>query len=327
MNFFIAYLKGIWLAVRKIKMWVLLYFINLLFALLVAIPLYNLLGDKTGSSLAMERMLPDFDYPVYQDFMNEYGDEFSVIMGQSRLIFAFYFFLSIFLVGGILNIFKNHKDKFSFQAFWSGCTVYFWRMLRLTVYFLIVHALVLALFSSLIYFGWFHDGLDGVESEVEMVNAVKIIVPIYLIIASFFFMVQDYAKIHVVHKNPNWLFFPFWQSFGIVFKNFLKTYPLYLLNALTFALVFISFWYFRFSNNMDSVATLALTFALGQTFIFSRIGIKMLNLGSATLMYQSIMEKIPVDEAITQDEIPENSIAEDVPDEVPPPAQKEGEAE
>jgi hypothetical protein len=149
----------------------------------------------------------------------------------------------------------------------------------------------LGIFGVLLYYVKFQGGLDAVKSEVEMINAVKIILPIYLIVASFFFMVQDYAKIHVVEKDPNWLFFPFWRSFSFVCKNFLKVYPLYLLNVFTFALVFIAFWYFRFSNNMDTVATLALTFALGQTFIFGRIGTKMLNLGSATLMYQSIMQK------------------------------------
>jgi len=290
MNFFVAYFKGFWLTIRKIKMWMILYIINFIFAILAAIPLSGFLQEKLSRSLAPKRMLPDFDYTVYQDFMNEYGDVVSVFIGQSRLIFGFYFFLSIFLVGGILTILKNHGDKFSFQAFWSGCTVYFWRMLRLTFYFLIIHGIILSAFSVLIYYGKFHQGLDGVESEVEMINAVKYMLPIYLIFASFFFLIQDYAKIHVVHKNPNWLFFSFWRSFAIVFNNFLKTYPLYLLNMLTFAIIFVAFWYFRFSNNMDNVAAIALTFAIGQAFIFARIGTKLINLGSATLMYQSIMK-------------------------------------
>ncbi len=290
MKFFVAYYNGFWLAIRKIKMWVILYIINIIFALLAAIPLSNFLKDKLGKSLAPKRMLPDFDYTIYQDFMNEYGDTFSLIMGQSRLIFVIYFFLSIFLVGGILAILKNHGDKFSFQAFRSGCTVYFWRMLRLTFYFLIIHGIILGAFSSLIYFGKFHQGLDAVESEVEMINAVKYMLPLYLIFASFFFLIQDYAKIHVVHKNPKWLFFSFWRSFAIVFNNFLKTYPLYLLNMLTFAIIFAVFWYFRLSNNMESAGAIAIIFVIGQAFIFARIGTKLINLGSATLMYQSIMK-------------------------------------
>jgi hypothetical protein len=291
MNFFIAYFKGIWLAIRKIKMWVFLYLINFIFAILAAIPLSNLLQDKVGNSLAPERMLPDFDYTIYKDFMNEYGDEFSIILGQSRLIFVFYFFLSIFLVGGILTVLKNHVDKFSFTAFWTGSTLYFWRMLRLTFYFLIIHFAIGGVFFAIVYFSVFKGGLDAVESEVDMINVVRFTLPVYLIFASFFFMVQDYAKIHVVHKNPNWLFRSFWKSFAIGFKNFLKTYPLYLLNILTFAIVFIAFWYFRFSNNMDNIAAIGLTFAIGQAFIFARVGTKLLNLGSATLMYQSIIKK------------------------------------
>lgn len=291
MNFFVAYFKGIWLAIRKIKMWILLYLINFIFAMIAAIPLSNLLQEKLGRSLATERLLPDFDYTVYKDFMNEYGDAFSIIMGQSRLIFIFYFFLSIFLVGGILKIFNHHKNRFNFQAFWGGCTFYFWRMLRLTIYFSIIHIIILSVFGVLIYYGKFQGGLDAVQSEVEMINAVKYMLPIYLIVASIFFMIQDYAKIHVVHKDPNWLFFPFWRSFSIVFGNFFKTFPLYLLNVLTFAIIFSAFWYFRSSTNMENSGAIALTFVVGQAFIFGRIGTKLINLGSATLMYQSIMKK------------------------------------
>ncbi len=310
MNFFSAYFKGIWLAIRKIKMWVFLYIINLIFAMLAAVPLSNLIQSKVGRSLAPGRMLPDFDYTIYQDFMNAYGDEFSVIMGQSRLIFVFYFFLSLFLVGGILTILKNHAEKFSFQAFWSGCTVYFWRMLRLTFYFLIIHMAIAGVFAALVYYGWFKDGLEAVESEVDMINAVKFVLPVYLIFASFFFLIQDYAKIHVVHKNPNWLFRSFWKSFAIVFRNFLKTYPLYLLNVLTFVIIFGIFWYFRFSNNMDNMTNIALTFAIGQAFIFARIGTKLLNLGSATLMYQSIMNEELEKEAISSNDQTDSAFSE-----------------
>ncbi len=291
MNFFIAYFRGIWLALRKIKMWILLYFINFIFAILAAIPLSNLIKEKVGWSLAPERMLQGFDYTIYQDFMNKYGDAVSIVMGQSRLIFILYFFLSIFLVGGILTVFKVHEERFSFQDFWSGCTFYFWRMFRLTIYFLLIQVVIFGVFSTLIYYGKFQNGIDGVSSEAEWINAIKFMLPIYLIVASLFFLIQDYAKIHVVHKNPNWLFFSFWRSFSIVFNNFLKTYPLYLLNMITFAIIFSAFWYFRFSNDMNNPTAIALTFVIGQAFIFARIGTKLLNLGSATLMYQSIMKE------------------------------------
>ena len=308
MNFFIAYFKGFWLTLQKIRMWILLYLINFIFAIIVAIPLFNLIGNKTGKSLAPQRLLPDFDYTIYQDFMNEYGDAVSIIMGQSQVIFVLYFFLSIFLVGGILKIFKNNKDRFNFQAFWSGCTFYFWRMLRLTIYFLIIHGVILGIVGSLAYYSKMHAGFEALESEAEIINMIKYVLPIYLIFASFFFMVQDYAKIHVAHKDPNWLFFPFWKSFSIVFKNFSKTYPLYLLNVITFAIIFSVFWYFRLSNNMDSASSVALTFGVGQAFVFGRIGTKLINLGSATLMYQSIMKEELEKETI--DDVSEESLSE-----------------
>ena len=52
---------------------------------------------------------------------------------------------------------------------------------------------------------------------------------------------------------------------------------------------------------MDNAGAIALTFGIGQAFIFGRIGTKLINLGSATLMYQSIM-KSELPEEIIEDE-------------------------
>ena len=295
MEFIIAYFKGWILTFRRIGMWLLLYLFNFLFALLAALPMFNLLENKLGRSLEIEKLMPRFDFTVFSDFINQYSDSILVLLDQSRCLIVFFFIFSIFLNGGILNSFKHRADTFNFRMFWSGCTRYFWRMLRLTVYFFAVHIIVLALFIKLFFF--LVDGdIGDLESELELYQYLRICVPIYLMVASVFFMIHDYAKVHMVHEDKRFLFLPFWQSFGLVFKHFLSVLSLYWLNLLTLA--GLIFAYISLNRPADSAFAIWYTFLIGQAFVIGRVGMKLLNLASATVYYQENMQKkeaLPID--------------------------------
>ena len=113
MSFIIAYVQGWWETFRKIRMWILLYVLNIIFALVAAIPLFNILEEKASRSISIEKLLPGFDYQVVQDFLNQYGDMFTVVFNQSQILFILYFIFMIFLTGGILAVFKNIPEKLS----------------------------------------------------------------------------------------------------------------------------------------------------------------------------------------------------------------------
>lgn len=288
MRFIIAYFKGWWLLFRKFGMWLLLFLFNFIFAVVAAFPLYNLVDSKLSNSKAIEKLLPGLDFTIFQDFMNQFGRAVIVIMNQSVFLTVLYLLFSIFLTGGILEVFKWSKERFSFRTFWSGCTYYFWRLLRLTIYFLIIHGLFLSLFIGLVQ-AILGNPADW-DTEVFMYDTLKIAIPIYLFFASIFFMIHDYAKIHIVHQDKGFLMVPFWQSFGLVFKNFFPTFFLYLLNLLTFIGILAAYLFLNPSAT-ETTEAITLSFAIGQAFIFARIGTKLLNLGSATLLYQNIMVK------------------------------------
>lgn len=302
MEFIIAYFKGWILSFRRFGMWLLLYLFNFLFALLAALPMFNLLENKLGRSLEIEKLIPDFDFTVFSDFINQYSDSILVLLDQSRCLILFFFLFSIFLNGGILNSFKHMEDRFSFRVFGSGCTRYFWRLLRLTVYFSAIHIFVFAGFVK-IFFLLVDGDIGDLGSELELYQYLRICISIYILVASIFFMIHDFAKIHMVHEDKRLLFLPFWQSFGLVFKHFLSVFSLYWLNLLTLAgLVFA---YVLLNRPADSASAIGYTFLVGQVFIFGRIGAKLLNLASATIYYQRYMQKKEII-TIVSDEVETN---------------------
>ncbi|MEM9916830.1 MAG: hypothetical protein AAF990_01965 [Bacteroidota bacterium] len=293
MNFFVAFGKGFVQMFRSIGMWLLFYALNFLLALFAIIPLDNLIASKLGRSLALGDLLEGYDYTTYSDFRNLPGvrDALPAILNQSLLTLLLFFLLAIFLTGGILKVLRDHKERFRFQHFWTGCSTYFWRLFRLTLYFLLVHAMILSLAIGLFLFLTEGGNILSLDSELEYLNALKIAGPAYLFLASIFFMIHDYAKVHMVHLDDNWMLRPFWQSFGIALSNFFRTYPLYLLNALVFVGLFSAYWYLQQYIQPSDARGVALAFALGQGFILARIGSKIWNLASITFMYQGIQQR------------------------------------
>jgi hypothetical protein len=275
--------KKVW---KNKKMWVLLYLLNFVFALLSAVPFLGFLSKSIGHSLANSRMLDGFDYTFLSDLMREYGSGLSVIMNLSMGIILLFFIFSIFWMGGILSILKNEENDYSFRKFWQGSAVYFWKLTRLTFYFTFFQIVILGFFAFL----FLQQGVSPfeVESEVSIIKSILILLPIYLLSATIFFMIQDYAKIHIVHDETKFIFQPIKNAFRFVFKNFRKCFGLYLLNLLTFAVFFSIYWILSNSFNSNSTPTITLLFLIGQTFIFSRIAVKLLNLGSAMELFQTL---------------------------------------
>jgi len=280
MNFITAYTSGLKNIFGKGKLWLLLYALNFLFAILLAYPLSGFLGEKLGDTLAADQLSEGFDFAIANDFINQYGDTFGIILNQSIFGMVLYLLLSIFLVGGILNVLKTSTESYRLAGFWTGGGKYFWRMLRLAVYFLVIQLVVLALFFMLISV-LTSGGLERFHNEGDIINRVLMILPFYLLFATFFFMVHDYAKIHVVATDRGLLFQPIIQAFKWVFKNLGQSFLLYLLNLLTFGILFFIYLQLNGGNVILAI------FLIGQFFVLARIGTKLLNLASATVLYEN----------------------------------------
>lgn len=282
-----AYTEGWKLLIKYRKMWLLLYLLNFCFALIGLIPLSGFLNQTLAHSLENTQLLNGFDYTFFQDFLSAYGLGISAILDQSILLIVLFFIFSIFLVGGMLSTLKS-QESFNYGYFLQGCSHYFWRLLRLTIYFLILHFVLIG--ACLFLLSLLTNGLSPFEldTDVQVVNALTITVPLYILLATILFMIQDYAKIHLIHEDVNILTQVFWQSFSLVFRNFGYFFLLYLLNFATF-LIFLGLYWFISENVEVRTGTMVFIFFLiAQAYVFARIGVRVVNLASATLLYQDL---------------------------------------
>ena len=269
---------------RYRKMWLALYLLNFGFALLASLPFSGYLSKTLGQSLEMERHLEGFDYTFINDFLREYGQGISAFIDTSLGFIFLYLLFSVALMGGILLAFQHFSEAFRWSTFWEGCRHFFWRLLRLTIYFILIHAAILGLFGLFFYLATHGFAIFEMETELELVRPLYYLLPLYLLTATIIFMIQDYAKIHVVQVNQQWLTRPIWQATELVYRNFGRFFFLYLLNIATLIALFAAYWWIGQLFSTTTNTAIALSFFWGQFFVFGRIGLRLLNLGSATYL-------------------------------------------
>ena len=284
-----AYINGLKWSIQNVKIWWWLYLCNFLLAALAAIPLMSLLEEKLGHTFAAKQLIEGFNYTIFSDFMNEYGAAILPILSQSKLLIGLYFLLSIFLMGGILENCKNSLQKAHFQVFVVRAIKYFWRFFRLTIYFLILHGAVVFLFFTI--FMWLiHGGdLKQLDSELVIYSRGAIVFGIYFFVAGILSSIHDFSKIYLVENNTKIVVKAIKEGAKMVVKNFGSVLLLSLLNWLTFALISLLYLTLRGNDLNSTVSGLWFVFVLGQVFIFIRMGMKVLNLESKTLLFKGII--------------------------------------
>jgi hypothetical protein len=257
---------------------------SLLLALLAALPFRSLLLGEAGNSLMVKDLVKGFDYTFLNDFMQNYGTGFTPILNQSLLLLALQYLLLIFFVGGLVKVLLNHPTPLTRTLFWSGSAQYFWRMLRLSLFFLLLHLLVLLIFGLL--YLQVTKGLSpqALDSEGVITSSLRWLVPLYLLVAAIPMMWQDYAKTFLVTNESRWIWRPIGSSGQFLLKQFRFVYPLYLLNLGLVALVFLANYWLSSLLVIDSFGEVVVSLLCTQLFVLVRYFFKIVNQGSVVAM-------------------------------------------
>lgn len=281
MSLFSILKKGIKQFWQYRQMWLLLYLLTLIMAIFIAMPIKTYLESKAGHSLMVGDLIKGFDYTFLNDFMINYGDGFAAIQQQSMLIIGLLLLLMVFFAGGIFSVYKEKPLKYS-SVFWSNSATYFWKMLRLTIYFFFVHALVLVFFLFIYYS--LTNGFS-VQDDTIIFTAWKWLLPFYMLVSAFFFMWHDYAKIMVIRSDKKWLFKPIISAFSFIIKHFKSTYSLYLVNLGFLLLVYVFQYIYSMNFEISSTSQIYIGFVFSQIFILARLAVRLINWSSASVLY------------------------------------------
>lgn len=310
MKVIINFIKGFRATGKTTQMIFFLFIINLLFSLLLTIPMYNSLKNSIGSSEAGERMAEGFDYLWWQEFRDEAkGLETTFtpsIIGKGAILnnlqslvkmeyFAIpsvilalgvlYIILHTFLSGGILSTFNQDTPKFSMKGFAKGAGSYFFRFFILT---LISWVFFIALFNLLT------RGFNPIMEDVSD-NSLTEVTPFYINLlfgAIIFFlllliqMVFDYARIKIALEDSRDVLKSALEAFGFVFKHPISTLGVYYLIFLIHIAVTIIYILVKEFLPQSAWFGVLIAFLLQQLFIFAVIWLRCCLYSSQMQLYK-----------------------------------------
>jgi len=298
MKIIINFFKGLKTTGKTTRMVLFLFIINLLFSMLLAIPMYNSLKNSFGHSEVGEKMAEGFDYLWWQEFRDEaQGLETTFtpsIIGKGAvlnnlvdliqlrifdsppiiIIFVFFYItLHTFLAGGILSTFYQDNPKFTMKGFAKGAGSYFFRffilMLISWVMLFTITAVLGSIFSPILDIAF-----DNSQTEVTPFYLVLLFSGIIFFIFLFFQMLFDYARIKIVleERRNVLIFIP--EAFSFVFKFPFSTLGLYFLIFLISIVATLVYILLKDFIPQSSYLGVSLAFFLQQVFIFSVIWLR-----------------------------------------------------
>jgi len=316
MKFWINFLKGFRLTAKTARMVLLLFIINLTFALVLAVPMYYSLKDSFGNSLVGERMAKGFDtlwWHEYRDQSEGIEKTFTpFIIGKGAilnnlemlvqmkffelppiiLVFGLvYILFHTFLAGGILSTFNKDPPRFALRSFSEGAGRYFFRFI------------LVVLVSWLFFFGllgslnqWFNSIVNKVAE-----NAFSEITPFYLsllfnififVFLLLFRMIFDYSRITIVADGERNILRAIANAFEFVIKNPGSTLSLF---YTVFAVnVVVTLIYILIKSLIPQTNAWGVLFAFifQQMFIFAVVWIRCWLYASQLELYKFIPKEI-----------------------------------
>ena len=273
MNITKAYASGFKTTVRFLKMTLVIYILNLLMGLTIAIPFMGALKEASGHSMAPQNLLKGFDFTSFQEILRHYGEEISSYLSHGFWMVLFFLILSIFLTGGILTAFKHKESKFSLKSFFSGCGAFFFRFFKISLYTVFMH-IILAVFIYLIFALIVAGMAGGTASEKTFFYLFVFFLGIHLLLGIFLVIITDYSRFILVLNDSGKVLKSIWLATKFVTRKFPGTYGLYLMLLVIPLILFYLYMIASRTIGMTSGLTILFMFVLQQLFIWLRISLR-----------------------------------------------------
>jgi hypothetical protein len=229
MSIFQAIIKGLGTTLRKPRLVLILYVVNLAFAAVVAAPFLLLVQNELGHSFLGSNLRP-VDIMWLGEAVLKYQEALPALLGGLAAAAALYFVLHIFLNGGIVGRLLDREGRTTLEPFFGDCGRYFWRFVRLflvSLVFLVLNfAVILRLFSAL-----FEPAGKAAATEWLPLILSNLHLLATLLLLSVVRMIIDYARIAVVADGERKVLRALRHALKFLGKRFFRAWAIYLVLA------------------------------------------------------------------------------------------------
>lgn len=265
------------------------YVVGFVLAMLVARPFYVTFLNEANGSVALDKLVIDFDFMIFTDFLRQSGNAFRPFVALVMTIGLVYLFLNTFFAGGIFRV--SDQEKFNWFDFFEGSVEYFLKFALLLV-FLLIFQLVLFCFAGMFFFIFAVIAEGGNERDYIIAMLPPSAILAYFV--GFGIVLGDYARVMLYKSKTLKVYDAFWKSFSYVFKrqHTLLLFCLIIMLGLILSLMYLGL---EMAIGMHSGTSIFVMFVVQQVFVFVRTFLKISTLIVAKNYFESkpvILEKV-----------------------------------
>ncbi|MCX7797512.1 MAG: hypothetical protein N2249_02675 [Melioribacter sp.] len=273
----------------NIKFIILFWFTNSIFALLLSIPIYNLLLNDLKNSLLSDKLNLGFDYFWYIQFRNLYKTSLDQVPWAIFVVVGVYTIIQTFYLGGLIAVFNQIK-KNHYIDFFYGSVRYFYRFFKVLLVSLFFYFLVFKVNDLLENF------IANLFSDTEYKMAEFILMFLRYGLLIFFIglisIISDYTKISLALKDKNNVIKEIIYSINFIKNNFSIVFLVFMFIALLGALGSIIYNLIIIEIPRTPYYFLILSFIFQQMLVIFRLLIRMLFCSSEVILYKDLAAEI-----------------------------------
>jgi hypothetical protein len=278
MNILKSYAEGLKKSFDLVKIVNIIFGATFLPCLIFAAAFNSTIANSFSDRPELNKLFSGFDYTVYNDFMNNYGDFVRPLLNQMLYSGLIYFLFTVFFAGGIIKVFEGSSLISKPQTFFAGAARYFFRFLRLGVYILLIQFFLFVIITA--GFMVFLERAVPTSTESKIFTVLVTWFFFQMLFSFFIWIISDYAKIIIVKENSKRVLKPLWYSIIFTVKKIHVTYPLYVILMLTTIVLYILYFTAESYIGSETTFSIILIFLFQQIFIWLRLFAKVWTLGS-----------------------------------------------
>ncbi|MDO9580046.1 MAG: hypothetical protein Q7J06_05700 [Bacteroidales bacterium] len=278
-------------AQRSLKSWkglLIVWFLLLLLASLLAIPMKGALKSGFGDSMITEKLVDGFNIEAFTDLGASLRGLISYFRSGFIMAVLAGFLLNAFLTGGLFYSLKGSSVESSVGGFFRASAKNFWTFLIIS---LIISLIILIMGLLIIALPIAMVGKAEASSGIAVIKTGIIVISIFFLLLTILLLVADYARAWQVIQERNRPFKAIGFGFSQTFSTFLSSYPLMII-LLIVQLLF--FWLvLGILPGMKPVTGVGvfLLFLLSQFLFLIKILLKVWRYGSVTSLMEQNNEK------------------------------------
>ncbi len=261
----------------------LVYAMQLLLAVPLAMQVWHVLEASIGNSLEINNLLSGYDHTVISDFLNVHGASITPLIGQLRWVLLVWGLGSVFINGGVLSTLVNKAPNW--LSFWAGGAIYFFRFAMVGIAFLLL-LLLWTGFTLLPYLGNLMNNFETMASEKVVLGYLSLIA-----IGWFFgFVCLNNASIitrTAIIKQGMTVWQALKKGLGFTFRHFFQTTAIYLVFMALQILAVVTYWWLEGKSGMVTAGLVMVFFIFQQVLVLFRITTRIMTMSGVSNYFSS----------------------------------------